>query len=534
MAVAGESVQVPSRADALLRRLAGPRELVGGRYLPIDVLGQGGMGLVARARDTRLDRDVAIKWLLPELARDPSIVARFAAEATALARIHHPNVVQILDVGDPQDDSIYYVMELVPGESLVKRLRERGPLPWSLAFDVLLQTGSALAAVHAAGLVHRDVKPSNVLCTELGPEAMHVEVIDFGIARMVGAPRLTMPGEMIGTLPYMAPEQFAGLQGDPRTDVYGWGVLALELLGGVSPAKLFGVEALAGAPLRDAAPRLLDEARVQPRIAAIVRGCLAMQPEDRWADMGEVTQRLQALDDGGAPTLIYQRVGPERMGVTLVPGIGSDATLAAGTRLAEEIGATDEQPQTHIAGTGEQVAMHADAVTHVPRAGISIAAARPKATRWIAPVLATGLVAAAVAWGREAATPTPPPPPTDASNVETIPADANDVATPAMVAPLPARAPAREPAVVVAPASAVDDVATEVETIDTAIRAQARPPRSPSVRPRPRETPPSQAVPERPTQRPDAPSTSEPPPPPRPIEAIGEKPRRRDLKDPFR
>src|SRR5690242_10508019 len=184
------ALQVPSHADGLLRRLAGPSGLLADRYRPVEVLGQGGMGVVFHAIDERLGRDVAIKSLRSDLAT-PDFVARFAAEATALARIHHPNVVQILDVSEPGSPTAYYVMELVRGTPLSKLLRERGALPWSQAYDVLTQVASALAAVHKAGVVHRDLKPSNLLCAEIGRESWHVELIDFGIAIAPGSPRLT-------------------------------------------------------------------------------------------------------------------------------------------------------------------------------------------------------------------------------------------------------------------------------------------------------------------------------------------------------
>jgi serine/threonine protein kinase len=313
------ALQVTSHADALLRRIAGPSGLLADRYRPVEVLGQGGMGVVFHAIDERLGRDVAIKSLRPDLASS-DFVARFAAEATALARIHHPNVVQILDVSELGSGTAYYVMELVRGTPLSQLLRERGSLPWSQAYDVLTQVASALAAVHKAGVVHRDLKPSNILCAEIGRESWHVELIDFGIAIAPGSPRLTRPGEVLGTLPYMAPEQFAGITIDRRTDVYGWGVLALELLGGVPPAELFGNESLAGKPLRDAAPQVLERARVRPHITAIVRRCLETQPDDRWPDMESVHAELSDRDDGGAPTLIFMRTVPLAKGGTVVPG----------------------------------------------------------------------------------------------------------------------------------------------------------------------------------------------------------------------
>ncbi|MBC8073394.1 MAG: serine/threonine protein kinase, partial [Deltaproteobacteria bacterium] len=299
--------QLQTPDGGLLRRYVDANGLLAGRYRPIDVLGQGGMGIVFSALDERIGREVAIKLLRPDLAGDAELVARFAAETSTLARVHHPNVVQILDVSGSADATAFYVMELVPGTALSRLLRERGRLPWAQAYDVLTQVASALAAVHRAGIVHRDLKPSNLLCTELGRESWHVKLIDFGIAISSGSPRLTRPGETLGTLPYMAPEQFAAGVIDRRTDVYGWGVLALELLGGIPPVQLFGNQALAGAPLRQAAGTVLERACVQPQIVAIVQRCLASQPSDRWPDMDAVFGELGEHDDGRAPTLMFQR-----------------------------------------------------------------------------------------------------------------------------------------------------------------------------------------------------------------------------------
>ncbi len=405
-----QPLQVPSHADALLRRIAGPSGLLAGRYRPLEVLGQGGMGVVFHAIDERLGRDVAIKSLRSDLA-NAEFIARFAAEATALARIHHPNVVQILDVAEPGSGVGYYVMELVRGTPLSQLIRERGRLPWAQAYDVLAQVASALATVHKSGVVHRDLKPSNLLCAEIGRDTWHVKLIDFGIALSPGAPRLTRPGEVLGTLPYMAPEQFAGVGIDRRTDVYGWGVLALELLGGMSPAELFGNESLAGAPLRDAAPAVLERARVRPDIVAIVRRCLCTQPDDRWPDMDAVYGELRERDDGGTPTLIYQRAVPVPKGATMVPfaaGPELDATRA--THGDETVAGAHEELATRVrvvpdaAGSGSGVRPNAlgpssdDAPAVAARSTVAKAPARSQVPTVLAAIALGVSIVGAAAW----------------------------------------------------------------------------------------------------------------------------------------
>lgn len=521
-------VVAPSRAEALLRRLAAPGALLGGRYRPHDILGQGGMGLVVHAVDTKLGRDVAIKWLLPELARDPALVARFASEATALARIHHPNVVQILDVADADAGTAYYVMEFVPGVPLTQRLRQ-GPLPWPEAYDVLLQTAHALAAIHGAGLVHRDVKPSNLLCLETSPGAWHVKVIDFGIARTVGTPRLTQPGELLGTLPYMAPEQFAGLEGDRRTDVYGWGVLALELLGRVSPAALFGPENLAGAPLRDAVSGVLERARVQPRIAAIVRGALATAPDERWSDMDEVTDRLRALDDGGAPTLIYHRPQAAPRGNTVVAH-PSPVPAPADPADPDEP-ATERRPSGEIVGSDvETLVDGSDAHREVPpRTAVpeSGAVARPAALIAVAALAIAGVVG--VGWSSSAPATLDGGVlddwPTFAVPIEPTPTPVRAVEAAAPSLP-PTSAPLPSPAAADRPPTPVDPVATPPDTPRPSTEPRPRPaPSGAELRP-----PVPTAAPAKPAAPPDA---DAPPPEPSPDPKRLPRDRPRDLKDPF-
>ena len=217
----------PPVADALLG------VLLDGRYQIDSTIARGGMATVYAGTDTRLDRPVAIKVMRPALAEDPDFVERFAREARAAARLSSPEVVAVFDQGtDAATGTAYLVMERVSGGTLRDVLRERGALPPAQALDLLEPVLHALAAAHAAGLVHRDVKPENVLLSSDG----HVKVADFGLARAIETSALTAThGLLIGTVAYLAPEQVEHGRTDTRTDVYAAGVLLWELLTGTQP-----------------------------------------------------------------------------------------------------------------------------------------------------------------------------------------------------------------------------------------------------------------------------------------------------------
>jgi len=214
-----------------------PDPLVGtvldGRYVVDAVIARGGMATVYAATDNRLDRTVAVKVMRPMLAEDPDFVERFAREARAAARLSSPEVVAVHDQGtDPVTGTAYLVMEHVAGGTLRDLIRQRGPLPPALALDLLEPVLRALSAAHAAGLVHRDVKPENVLLGDDG----RVKVADFGLARAIETSNLTATtGYLMGTVAYLAPEQVEQGRTDTRTDVYAAGILLWELLTGVPP-----------------------------------------------------------------------------------------------------------------------------------------------------------------------------------------------------------------------------------------------------------------------------------------------------------
>jgi beta-lactam-binding protein with PASTA domain len=201
-----------------------------GRYQVRARIAHGGMAVVYMANDTRLDRMVALKVMHAELARDADFVSRFIGEAKSVARLSHPNIVQVFDQGN-DGNYLYLAMEYVPGRTLRSLLRERGWLPPGEALDIMVPVLSGLAAAHGAGIIHRDVKPENVLLTPDG----RVKVVDFGLARAQAASGQTRTGLIIGTVAYLAPEQVTGAVTDTRTDVYAAGVMLFELLTGRQP-----------------------------------------------------------------------------------------------------------------------------------------------------------------------------------------------------------------------------------------------------------------------------------------------------------
>ncbi len=275
-----------------------------GPYVIVASLGAGGMGEVYRARDERLEREVAVKVLPPGLRSSPELSARFTREARTLSQLNHPHICTLHDVG--QDGGIdYLVMELIAGQTLAERL-ERGALPVGELMELAAQTAGALAAAHRAGLVHRDLKPGNLMLTDAG-----VKLLDFGLARpavrpsaeddaadspTVAAP-LTTAGALIGTFAYMAPEQLEGREADERSDVFALGCVLHEMATGLRPFPGKDPATRLGSLLqhRPAPPSRLNDA--MPRgLDRIVARCLEKDPADRYAAAAEVADALAALD----------------------------------------------------------------------------------------------------------------------------------------------------------------------------------------------------------------------------------------------
>ncbi|WP_155375060.1 serine/threonine-protein kinase [Catellatospora vulcania] len=278
-----------------------------GRYRLDQRIGAGGMGEVWRATDELLGRTVAVKTVLPSLADDADFARRFLAEARAMAGVHHRGVVAIHDLYSGPEGA-YLVMEFVDGEPLSQVLARYGRLAAPPSLHLVGQAADALHAVHGRGIVHRDVKPGNMLVRPDGT----LLLTDFGIARRDGATALTATGAVIGTLSYLAPEQVLGHPATPRSDVYALGVVAYECLTGRRPFTAENPFAAAMMRLNQAPPPLGPH--VPAPVAALVERALAVEPNDRWADAATfgtaIAQVAAALRSGVAPTPVPHSAEP--------------------------------------------------------------------------------------------------------------------------------------------------------------------------------------------------------------------------------
>src|SRR5919205_2691052 len=201
-----------------------------GKYKLLDKLGEGGMGEVYRGVNMMVEREVAIKFLRPELANQPQVVERFRSEAVTLAKLNHPNIATLYDF-DRQGDSFIMVLEFVRGETLDNVIQRRGAIPVEQAVPIFCQVLDGIQHAHDYGIIHRDIKPANMMLTEKGT----LKVLDFGIARILGTARMTRQGNIIGTIEYMSPEEVRGMETDARSDIYSLGMLLYEMLTGRCP-----------------------------------------------------------------------------------------------------------------------------------------------------------------------------------------------------------------------------------------------------------------------------------------------------------
>ena len=265
-----------------------------GRYVLENPLGTGGMAEVWCARDQRMERSVAIKFLSPLLADEPEFLVRFFSEAQSVARINHPSVVAILDFGE-HEGRPYLVMEYVSGGSLADLVGQ--PLLPETAFEMVASAARGAGAAHAAGLVHRDVKPANIL---LDPHC-GAKIADFGIASSRAAERLTATGAAIGSPHYISPEQVSAAHVTPRSDVYSFGVVLFELLTGQKPFDAENVTAIAIAHV-DKEPPVPSSINpdLSPAVDAVLLRCLAKDPDERYADGNDLAEVLENFDSSAA------------------------------------------------------------------------------------------------------------------------------------------------------------------------------------------------------------------------------------------
>ncbi|PKW26673.1 serine/threonine-protein kinase [Phycicoccus duodecadis] len=263
---------------------------LGGRYLLDTRIASGGMGDVWAAHDGTLDRTVAVKVLRPLTDGEPVFARRFRDEALFTAGLRHPNIAQIYDYGE-EDSLAYLVMELVPGEPLSTTVQREGAQSPEFVRSVMAQAALALGAAHEAGVVHRDVKPGNILVSPDGT----VKLTDFGIARALDGSGHTRTGEVLGTPHYLSPEQAMGEAATGASDLYALGIVAHELLTGRRPFEKLTPVATALAQVNDPPPPL--PAHVPPALRLLVEQCLAKAPSARPASARELGERLGSLDD---------------------------------------------------------------------------------------------------------------------------------------------------------------------------------------------------------------------------------------------
>jgi len=283
----------------------------GGRYQLSSRVAIGGMGEVWQATDLVIGRTVAIKILKDEYLGDPGFLERFRAEARHAALVNHEGIANVFDYGE-EDGSAYLVMELVPGEALSAILERERVLPTDRVLDIVAQTANALQAAHAAGLVHRDIKPGNLLITPEG----RVKITDFGIARIADQVPLTATGQVMGTVQYLSPEQASGHPASPSTDIYSLGIVAYEALAGKRPFTGESQVAIAMAQINERPPDL--PVTVAEPVRNLVMACIAKNPADRPQSAAHLARAAQAL-----------RRGDVAAAAAAVPGVLGGATLGA-------------------------------------------------------------------------------------------------------------------------------------------------------------------------------------------------------------
>ena len=270
---------------------------IAGKYRILEEIGRGGMGIVHKAEDIKLQRLVALKFLPHQWISDPEARERFIQEARAASALDHPNICNIFEIGEAEDDRMYIAMAFYEGESLREKIK-RGPLKQVDAVDIAIQAATGMAKAHQKGIVHRDIKPANLLITSDSV----VKVVDFGLAKLAGQVNLTHEGMMVGTVAYMSPEQAKGQAVDQRTDIWSLGVVLYEMLSGILPFKGDYEQALIHSILHKE-PERLGKLRkdLPPGLENIVFKALSKKPASRYQSMDELLEDLRSAAEGLKP-----------------------------------------------------------------------------------------------------------------------------------------------------------------------------------------------------------------------------------------
>jgi serine/threonine-protein kinase len=294
----------PPNAIAMVPQTAElpPGSILVDKYLIQSVVGKGGMAIVFRALHLMMDRTVAIKMLLPEIAKDDETVARFQREAKAASALRHPNVITIYDYGISPEGQPFIVMDFLNGKSLEELLEQQGKMPLARAIPILAQACDALSIAHQCGIVHRDVKPSNIMVEDTLVQRDFVRLVDFGIAKAAGQDageqKLTKTGQVFGSLVYMSPEQCLGKQLDSRSDIYSFGCVIYEVFTCISPFLGETIFDTMSKHINSEPPflqPLIENIPCAARLQEIFFKAVAKDPGDRYQTMLELKKDLLAV-----------------------------------------------------------------------------------------------------------------------------------------------------------------------------------------------------------------------------------------------
>jgi tetratricopeptide (TPR) repeat protein len=301
-----------------------PGTLLGGRYEIISMLGLGGMGAVYKAFDRDIERTIALKVIRPDLASNPELLQRFKQELLLARQIAHKNVVRIFDVRESAGVK-FITMEYIEGRDLRALLAERGKLPPAEALEIMQQVCAGLAAAHEEGVIHRDLKPGNIMRDASG----RVVVMDFGLARTLDGGGMTQTGAMLGTMEYMSPEQAKAEQLDARSDLFTVGLILYELITGRTPYRADSAIASLLKRTQERAPSMSDVDTSIPRsISAVVSKCLEIDPKDRYQSVNELVLALEELQGKRPASVFAQPALPARRSRWIMAALASVAVLA--------------------------------------------------------------------------------------------------------------------------------------------------------------------------------------------------------------